>query len=137
MSLRTLCWSLMLLVAASAASTAQVEDVRAAFKRGVELVQAGRLDEAEAVFRALDAKSPGLPEVHYNLGYIAQRRGDGEAAAAAYAKAFQLKPGYSQAAAALARLRSDTRRRDLERSLAGGATPALTQDTTASHLYVP
>ncbi len=98
----------MKLVSAAAAQAAAQRSgastqaaVAAAFKAAFDLTQAGKLDEAEAAYNDLLAKNPGIPEVHYNLGYIAGKRKDHAAAEAAYKKAIELKPEYSDALVAL------------------------------------
>src|SRR5262249_35303730 len=52
--------------AAAGGGTADV--VQAQFKQAIELTQSGKLDEAEAAYKAILAKSPNIPEVYQNLG---------------------------------------------------------------------
>jgi tetratricopeptide (TPR) repeat protein len=77
------------------------EELTAAFKNATELTQAGKYDEAIAAYNELIAKSPSIPEAQYNLGYIYRQKKDWPAAEAAYKKALELRPGYSEANAGL------------------------------------
>ncbi len=76
--------------------------VSADFKAAYELMQQGKLDEAEAAYKALLAKTPNIAEAYYNLGFIAGKRKDFAGAEAAYLKAAELKSGYGDAIVALA-----------------------------------
>jgi Flp pilus assembly protein TadD len=78
------------------------DDLRASFQKAVELTQAGKYDEAEAAYKELLVKSPSVPEVHYNLGYVYAKKNNAAAAEAALLKAIELKPDYAEAYAALA-----------------------------------
>jgi tetratricopeptide (TPR) repeat protein len=93
--------------AAQAAGASKQAEISAAFKKALELTQAGKLEEAEAAYKELLAKDD-IPEVHYNLGYIYGQRKDWPAAEAEYKKALELRPGYSDASSALARVYQDT-----------------------------
>jgi tetratricopeptide (TPR) repeat protein len=100
---------LKLLSAAAAQAAAQkagggptAAQISADFKAAYELTQQGKLDEAEAAYKALLAKHPAIPEVHYNLGFIAGKRKDLPAAVAAYQKAIEMKADYGDAIVALA-----------------------------------
>jgi tetratricopeptide (TPR) repeat protein len=53
------------------------ETVAAALQRGLQLHRAGRLAEAEAIYRRVLAKSPQHADALHLLGLIAQQRGDG------------------------------------------------------------
>jgi tetratricopeptide (TPR) repeat protein len=61
----------------------------------------GDLDGAVEDFEAAVAKRP-FAEAYFNLGMALQKKGDVEKAKAAYKKALELKPDYSEAAKALA-----------------------------------
>ena len=63
----------------------------------------GDLDGAIEDFEASVAKNP-FAEAYFNLGTAYQKKGDIEKAKAAYKKALELKPDYSEAARALAAL---------------------------------
>lgn len=79
-----------------------VEELRAQFGKAAELAQSGKHDEAEALYKDLLVKNPQIPEIHYNLGFIYQQKKDWPAAIAAYQKAVEIRPSYSEAQTALA-----------------------------------
>ena len=69
------------------------EAVRERFAQGVELLQAGQLDEAAGVFEEILQLSPGVVEVHRNLGYIYVQQKDWAKAEASLLAALELRPG--------------------------------------------
>ena len=70
----------------------------------VVLDRLGRDDESIAgLHRALEI-DPAYEEAHYNLGHLAQRGGDLDAAAARFRRAIELDPDYAEAHASLGRL---------------------------------
>jgi tetratricopeptide (TPR) repeat protein len=97
------------------------EQLKAEFRRAVELVQGGQYDAAEAAFRGLLAREPRLPEVHYNLAYLRGRRRDWAAAEAEYREALALRPAYREARDALAHLYQAREEKVLERRVQGGS----------------
>ncbi|HLA79519.1 MAG TPA: tetratricopeptide repeat protein [Vicinamibacteria bacterium] len=90
-----------------AGSAVSREELGAAFKKATELTAAGQWDAAEAAFKEMLAKTPSIPEVHYNLGYVASEKKDWAAAEAAYLKAIELRPNYGEAYVALAKVHQD------------------------------
>jgi tetratricopeptide (TPR) repeat protein len=56
------------------------------------------------MFREVLAAAPQVAEAHYNLGYLASKRGDAAAAEAEFRKAIELQPKSSDAYVALAAL---------------------------------
>lgn len=88
--------------AATTKSGATRAQISSDFKAAYELTQQGKLDEAEAAYKAMLAKTPDIPEVYYNLGFIAGKRKDLAASAESYAKAVELKADYADAISALA-----------------------------------
>jgi tetratricopeptide (TPR) repeat protein len=84
------------------------EELAANFKKAIELTQAGQYDQAEAAYKEILVKSPSVPEVHYNLGYIYSQKKDWPAAEAAYLKAIELRPAYGEAYTALSRVYSQS-----------------------------
>jgi tetratricopeptide (TPR) repeat protein len=61
----------------------------------------GRFDEAEAELRRALAADPINVEAHHNLGVLAERRGDREAAVAHYREALRYRPDYAPSRQAL------------------------------------
>lgn len=88
--------------AAQAAAAKGADELSGTFRKAVELTQAGKLDEAEAAYKAILEKSPGVPEAYHNLGVVASLRKDNAAAEAAYLKALELKADYPEAYVGLA-----------------------------------
>jgi tetratricopeptide (TPR) repeat protein len=107
--------------AAGGAGDKAREELMAAFKSATELTQAGKLDEALAAYNAIVAKNATIPEVQYNLGYIYTQKKDWAQAEAAYKKALELKPGYSEANAALLRVYQESGQADKATELAAVA----------------
>lgn len=93
--------------AAAAAAGGSREELGAAFKKAAELTTAGQLDAAEAAFKEILTKTPSIPEVHYNLGYLASLKKDWPGAEAAFLKAIELRPEYGEAYVALAKVYQD------------------------------
>jgi predicted TPR repeat methyltransferase len=54
--------------------------------------QAGRLAEAERLYRAIISSGCALPEAHNNLGFLLHQRGDSAGALAEYRKAIAINP---------------------------------------------
>lgn len=75
------------------------------FGKAVEAAKAGRLEEAEGLYREILVTAPNTPEVHHNLGTIYRRRKDWPAAEASFRKVIELQPdrpdGYTALAAML------------------------------------
>jgi predicted TPR repeat methyltransferase len=65
---------------------------RQQFFAAVEHHQAGRLDEAERLYRAIISDGGGVAQAHNNLGYLLHQRGDNFAALAEYRKAIAINP---------------------------------------------
>ncbi len=87
--------------------SAQAE-LRASFQKAVDLQTAGKLDEAEAEYKAILEKSPDVPEVYQNLGGIYTAKKDYPAAEAALVKALELNPGSADVATQLAKVYHET-----------------------------
>jgi tetratricopeptide (TPR) repeat protein len=90
--------------AKKAASESGAAGLAGPFKAAVELLQAGKLPEAETAFKELLAKNPSVPQIHYNLGQIYSRKGDLAAAEAAFLKAIEVDASFSDGYAALSNL---------------------------------
>ena len=107
--------------AAAAGGDKGREELMAAFKNATDLTQAGKYDEALAAYTELSAKNPSIPEVHYNMGFIYSQKKDWANAEAAYKKALELKPSYSEANAALLRVYQESGQAEKVTELAAAA----------------
>jgi len=76
-------------------------------RRAVESHRAGRLDEAEAILRALLSKAPEDARAHFQLGVISLERGAREQAEAQLREAVQLDGALAEGWAQLALLAGD------------------------------
>jgi tetratricopeptide (TPR) repeat protein len=92
---------------AAAAAGSPVAELRTSFQNAVELQTAGKLDEAEAAYRAILDKAPDVPEVYQNLGSILAQKKDFAGAEAAYLKGLELRPDSPDLATQLAKLYQD------------------------------
>ena len=72
------------------------------FEKAAELSKSGKLDEAAAVYRKLEAEHPDMPELHFNLGTIYARQEKWPEAEAEYKRAIELDPANLQAHVLLA-----------------------------------
>jgi tetratricopeptide (TPR) repeat protein len=102
-------------------------ELRTAFQKAVELQTAGKLDEAEAAYKAILEKSPDVPEIYQNLGQIYVTKKDYTAAETAFAKALELNPGSTDVATQLAKVYHETGQEDKAMEVmakAAGSNPA-------------
>jgi tetratricopeptide (TPR) repeat protein/SAM-dependent methyltransferase len=72
-------------------------DVRSLFAQAVGHHQAGRLDDAIALYRQAIALKPDLAAAHNNLGSALSEQGKFEEAEAGYRRALALQPGQAEA----------------------------------------
>jgi tetratricopeptide (TPR) repeat protein len=107
------------------------EVVRERFAQGVELVQAGQLDEAVAVFEEILASQPGILEVHRNLGFIYAQQKNWEKAEASFLAALELRPGEPDFVAALAKIYEESGQEEKARDLISQAASDNPEDGTA------
>jgi soluble lytic murein transglycosylase-like protein/TolA-binding protein len=111
----------------------QIDNPRAAFARAYDLYQRGQLQEALALFSALEMQYPALADYDlYFVGMIAARRGDQTAAEAAFQKLLETYPDSIKAAPAeleLGRLRLRAGRIDAARAPLGRAAQATDSAT--------
>jgi tetratricopeptide (TPR) repeat protein len=89
-------------VAAQEAAANASDEVKAKFAKAVDLTTQGQLDEAETLFKEIEAILPDVAEIHQNLGFIRAKRQDWAGAAASYKKALELQPDNSSTMSALA-----------------------------------
>jgi tetratricopeptide (TPR) repeat protein len=106
---------------AEAQAAKQTEDIVPIFNKAADLGKAGKLDEAEAVYKEVIAKAPTIPEAHLNLGYIYRQKKDWANAEASYKKALELRPGYSEATSGLLAVYEDSGQKDKVAELAKAA----------------
>jgi cytochrome c-type biogenesis protein CcmH/NrfG len=62
------------------------------FEKAAELSAAGKLDEAIAIYRAVEKEHPKIPELYFNLGTMYSRQEKWQEAEAEYLKAIELAP---------------------------------------------
>ncbi len=67
------------------------------FSAALEHQQAGRLAEAESVYREILAAQSEQPEVHYNLGFVLRAQGKLLEASREYERAIALRPQFPEA----------------------------------------
>jgi tetratricopeptide (TPR) repeat protein len=89
---------------AAAAPGSAASLLREQFSKAVELQSAGKLDEAEAAYKAILVQAPDVPEVYQNLGAVYALKKDVPAAEAAFQKGLELRPDSSDMATQLAKL---------------------------------
>lgn len=89
------------LVSRESLMAAALAPIMEQFQKAGELAQAGKLDEAAAVFEALAAENPDIPEVHFNLGTIYARQERWPEAETAFERALELQPDNTEAAQSL------------------------------------
>jgi tetratricopeptide (TPR) repeat protein len=123
------------LVSIAAVTEKKADEIQGPFTKAVELTKAGKLDEAEAIYKEILAKTPGVPQAHLNLGFIYSQRKDWAAAEAAYQKALELKPDYSDASVALVRLYQDSGQADKAMALSQTSEdPTVLFNLAVTHL---
>jgi tetratricopeptide (TPR) repeat protein len=74
------------------AGGAAAEQLKGDFQKAVELHNAGKLDEAEAAYKAILAAHPDVPEVYRNLGAIYLTKKNYTEAETALQKGLELRP---------------------------------------------
>ena len=102
-------------------------ELRGSFQKAVELQAAGKLDEAEAAYKAILEKNPDIPEVYQNLGAVYALKKDVPAAEAAFLKGLELRPDSSDMATQLAKLYQDNGQPEKAMAImekSAGANPA-------------
>ena len=99
-----------------------------AYAKAVEATMAGRLDEAEGLFKEVLARFPDLAGAHYNLAYVYQLRKDWKSAESEYQRVTELQPTRSDAFIALAAVRGLDGRQAAGLEGLLQAAPAFEQD---------
>jgi Tfp pilus assembly protein PilF len=99
----------IVIVSLAAATEAATEShpVLGPFKRATELAEAGRLDEARAIYEDLLKKDASVPEIHYNLATVYFRKKELELSAAEFQKVLELQPDHRGALVGLSRVYED------------------------------
>lgn len=102
------------------------------FSRALQLHQAGRVAEAERIYRQVLAQQPNHVDALQNLGIIAQSVGRYDAAADLIRRAIALKPDYAQAYSNLGNVLNDAGQFD-ESIVACTRAIALKPDLAEAH----
>jgi len=105
--------------------------VHESFARGVELAQAGQLDEAVAAFEEILESYPGIVEVHRNLGSLHARQKDWARAEASFLAALDLQPGNPDYLAALVQIYQESGQEEKAREWITRAARENPEDGTA------
>ena len=103
-SLYNLGRSLEALDALQASRDADAENGHVANLIGLTLIEAGRYDEALPQLEDAARLEPDVAYIQNNLGIVRERADDFAGAAVAYARAVELRPGYSKAESSLTRI---------------------------------
>lgn len=106
----------------SAADVAKATELKKIFEEGVAASKASSHDVAIEKFTAAAALMPSCYDCYYNIGYAQLQKKDEKQAEAAWLKALELKPDYSEALNALATLYNNQKR--FEEAAAMGAKAA-------------
>ena len=81
---------------------AEVAALREKFAEAVAFSDAGKFDEAEALYQEILEVQPDIPEVLENLAYVSVRKEDWAAAQGSYERLLELRPGEPEIMTALA-----------------------------------
>ena len=114
-----------------AAGGTDAQALRANFQKAVELQSAGKIDEAEAAYKAILATQPDIPEIHQNLGQLYLAKKDYPAAEAAFQKGLELRPDSSDMSTLLARVYQESGQPDKAMALIEKSAGANPQDARA------
>jgi tetratricopeptide (TPR) repeat protein len=112
--------------AAQQPGAAEASLLRESFQKAVELQSAGKIDEAEAAYKAILTTSADVPEVYQNLGQLYLQKKDYKAAETAFQKGLELRPDSSDLSTLLARVYQETGQTDKAMALvekSAGANP--------------
>jgi tetratricopeptide (TPR) repeat protein len=115
----------------AAAGGAEAQELRAGFQHAVELHNAGKVDEAEAAYKAILEKQPNVAEVYQNLGQLYLGKKDYPAAETAFLKGLEIRPDSSDISTLLARTYQESGQADKAMALLEKAAGANPQDAKA------
>ena len=113
--------------AAKQAGAPALEQLKGDFQKAVELHNAGKLDEAEAAYKAILTTHPDVAEVYRNLGAIYLNRKNYTEAETALQKGLELRPGATEMTSLLAQVYQESGQADKAMALidkSAGANPA-------------
>jgi len=125
-----------LVIVTTAAATKAAEQshpILGPLKKAVDLTQAGKLDEAQAIYEELLTKDASLPEVHYNLGALCLQKKDLVRAEVEFKRVLELLPNQREAFVALSRVHEEQGEREKALEILKQATDIHKDD--ASMLY--
>lgn len=117
--------------AADAAAEKAMAELRGGVEAAIALTKEGKLDEAEAAYKALIATNPTRHQLHYNLAIVQAQKKDNAAAEASYQKALEIKPDYAEALNGLNTLYLSTGQAAKANELAAKAASANPNDAKA------
>lgn len=101
---------------------AKRKELEAKYTSGIEMIDAGRIDEGIAALNAVIAETGGCAICHVKIGDGLWKKGDEAAAEAAYRKALSVDPKLSQAYAQLANLYNKQQKFDQAAEMSKKAT---------------
>jgi tetratricopeptide (TPR) repeat protein len=106
------------------AAAAKAAALKKAFEEGVAATQTKNYDLAIQKFQEAATVLPSCFDCYYNIGYAHSQKKDDKAAEAAWLKAVELKPDYSEALNALATLYNNQKRFDEASAMSAKAAAA-------------
>jgi predicted Zn-dependent protease len=115
---------------AAGALAAGVKELEAIYAQAVDALNAGRLDEAEALLKQILEKAPDAGPAHYTLGLVGLKKNDLALAESAFRKDVELRPGEPKAYVALATLLGASQRAPEALSLLQGAAGSFSDNAT-------
>jgi len=98
--------------AQKAGANPAANELKSSFQKALELHNAGKLDEAEAAYKAILEKTPGVAEVYQNLGSLYLAKKDYPAAETALQKGLELRPESTDMSTLLARVYQESGQTD-------------------------
>jgi Tfp pilus assembly protein PilF len=106
------------------AAAAKAAELKKAFEEGVAASKSGNHDLAIEKFTAAATTAPSCYDCYYNIGFAQLQKKDEKQAEAAWLKALELKPDYSEALNALATLYNNQKRFDEASAMGAKAASA-------------